>query len=234
MNIKQSTVNYFLKKPNKWERKSFSQSGEDLIVRFIFDNIGIANPTYLDVGAHHPFHLNNTAIFYENGSRGINIEPDPQLFTEFQNLRKSDVNLNCGISDIEGELILNILNVPALNTFSHEEANRLVHENSFEILKKIPVHVDTIGNVLQKYCNNIFPDFLDIDVEGLDDLIVKSIDFTSAKPIVICLETRSYSETGRGQKNNEIIQYLTDKGYMDFADTYLNTIFVLKEKWLKN
>jgi hypothetical protein len=30
-------------------RESFSQSGEDLIVRYIFDILGTAQPTYLDI-----------------------------------------------------------------------------------------------------------------------------------------------------------------------------------------
>ena len=56
------------------EKKSFSQCGEDLIVNYIFGLRGITKPTYLDIGANDPFYLNNTALFYINGCRGINIE----------------------------------------------------------------------------------------------------------------------------------------------------------------
>jgi hypothetical protein len=62
---------------SKFEKKSFSQSGEDLIIDFIFNALGISRPSYIDIGAHHPYYLNNTAIFYLRGARGINIEPDP-------------------------------------------------------------------------------------------------------------------------------------------------------------
>ena len=51
---------------------SYSQSGEDLIVKHIFENLGVKKPSYLDIGAYHPFHLNNTVIFYLSGSHGIN------------------------------------------------------------------------------------------------------------------------------------------------------------------
>lgn len=227
-------MNIFLKKKTKqWEKKSFSQSGEDLIIKFIFDLIGIKNPTYIDIGAHHPFYLNNTAIFYENGSRGINIEPDPSLYSLFPKYRKLDINLNCGISDKDGELMLNILNAPTLNTFSDEEANKIVSENNFKITNRIPIKVYNLNTLLKKYCNDVFPDFMNVDVEGLDEEIIKSINYEKHKPIVICLETISYSETGNGKKNNEIIGYLKEKGYLVFADTYLNTIFILKEKWLR-
>jgi hypothetical protein len=78
---------------NKFKKTSYSQSGEDVIVKFIFDCIGISKPTYLDVGAHHPYYISNTALFYESGSIGINIEPDPLLFKEFLNHRKNDIKL---------------------------------------------------------------------------------------------------------------------------------------------
>ena len=72
---------------------SYSQKGEDLIIKHIFDGLGIVEPSYLDIGAHHPYHISNTALFYKNGSRGINIEPDPDLFVEINRVRKEDINL---------------------------------------------------------------------------------------------------------------------------------------------
>ncbi|HEX7415094.1 MAG TPA: FkbM family methyltransferase, partial [Bacteroidia bacterium] len=143
---------FFKKKINQWEKKSFSQTGEDLIIKFLFDAIGVKNPSYIDIGAHHPYYLNNTALFYENGSTGINIEPDPALYSLFPKYRKLDINLNCGISDKDGELMLNILNAPTLNTFSDEEANKMVNENNFKIVNRIPIKVYAINTVLKKYC----------------------------------------------------------------------------------
>lgn len=67
----------------KFAKPSFSQCGEDLILRHLFDQLGIARPTYLDVGAHHPQMLSNTALFSATGSTGINVEPDPELFAAF-------------------------------------------------------------------------------------------------------------------------------------------------------
>jgi len=80
-------------------KKSFSRSGDDLIVKFVFDMIGIKRLSYLDVGAHHLFCLSNSALFHMTGSRGINVEPDPVLFKKFRMLRPRDVNLNNGIFD---------------------------------------------------------------------------------------------------------------------------------------
>ncbi len=223
----------FKKAGGKWEKKSYSQSGEDLIVKFIFDLIEIKSPTYIDIGAHHPFYYNNTAILYETGSHGINIEPNPQIFPEFLKYRKRDVNLNCGVGTESGELMFNILNPPTLSTFSDDEANKMTKEYNFKIVNRIPIKVETVSDILKQHFNNRFPDFLNIDAEGLDESIITSINFELNKPIVICLETMSYSENGTGEKNTKVIDLIISKGYMVFADTYLNTIFILKEKWLR-
>ena len=222
---------FFRKKINKWEKKSFSQTGEDLIVRFIFDNIGIKKPGFIDIGAHNPFFLSNTALFYENGSRGINIEPDPTLFKEFLLHRKEDKNLNIGVSNCEDELDFYIISSSTLNTFSKEEADKYSKEGDYKIKSIQKVKVTTLNNILSTYNNGVFPEFLNIDAEGVDEIILKEIDFEKNFPIVLCVETISFSTSGNGIKNISLIKFVEDKGYMVFADTYINTIFVRKNVW---
>ena len=41
---------------------SFSQSGEDVLIRRLLSRLNIRHPTYLDLGANAPFRLNNTAM----------------------------------------------------------------------------------------------------------------------------------------------------------------------------
>jgi FkbM family methyltransferase len=213
---------------------SYSQCGEDLIVRFIFNDLQIDNPSYIDVGAHHPFYLNNTALFYEKGSTGINIEPDPQLFGEFLIHRKKDVNLNVGIGKEKGESEFYVISSPTLNTFSKIEAESYKNQGDYSIVNTINVPIDTLPNIIRDKCNNAFPDFLNVDAEGIDDLIIKSIDYENNYPLVICVETITFSTSNNGIKNIALIKYLQDKGYFAYADTYINTIFVKMDKWRKS
>jgi FkbM family methyltransferase len=212
-------------------KKSYSQSGEDLIVKYVFDVLGIARPSYMDIGAHHPLHLNNTALFSENGSKGINIEPDPTLFKAFLDHRPLDVNLNIGIADKKSVLDFFIINDPVLNTFSREEAENYQKEGAFRIVGEKKVEVDTVRSVLDQFWQGKFPDFLTIDAEGVDDIVLKSIDFDNNFPTVICVETISFSKTGRGVKNQDLIGFVQSKGYLLYADTYINSIFVRRERW---
>lgn len=223
----------FRKKLNlsSYRKKSFSQSGEDLIVKFIFDQLGIINPGYIDIGAHHPYYLSNTALLYESGSRGINIEPDPSLFKNFILYRKEDINLNIGISDREGEQDFYVMNVPTLNTFSIDEAKRFELEGAYRIINVLKLRTEIIQNIISQHAYNIFPQFLNIDAEGIDELIIDSIDFSSRYPIVICIETITFSEKGRGEKNNKLIEKIVRAGYLKYADTNINTIFVRQDMW---
>lgn len=222
------------KTPLEGEKKSFSQCGEDLIIQFIFANyLKINNPSYIDIGAHHPFYLNNTALFYELGSTGVNIEPNTDLFELFKQNRKRDVNLNIGIADINSELDFYIMTAPTMSTFSKVEADLLEKTTSIKIKEVKKIEVQTLNHILDKYCLNVFPDFLSLDVEGLEDSILNSIDFDKNYPKVICLETLSYSENNDEKKDVHLVDFLIDKGYFVYADTYINTIFVSSAEWSK-
>jgi FkbM family methyltransferase len=216
---------------DQYSFRSYSQIGEDLIINFIFNSKGISSINYLDIGANHPFYINNTYNFYLKGMRGINIEPNPSLFQLLKKYRSQDINLNIGVSDKKSELTYYHFDVPALNTFSLEEKDRYLNLGHKLIRQEILI-VDTIANVINKYCNGIFPNVLFIDVEGLDFDIIKSIDFDSENvPYVICIETLSYSKDNTGVKHIELIDYIKSKGYFLYADTYVNSIFVNLNFW---
>ena len=179
----------FKTKPSEKEihqKVSYSQSGEDLIIDFFFTARKINKPSYLDIGAYHPYKISNTALFYEKGSRGIVIEPNPDGFEKFIKYRSEDINLNIGIGNEESILAYYSLNSPTLNTFSKEEAQRYENQGAARIEKVIEVEVKTLASILDKYSNGTFPDFLSLDVEGWDYQILESIichtDFHCQQP----------------------------------------------------
>ena len=223
-----SIIKKFIPKPGN-KKASYSQSGEDLIVRFVFDVLQVAKPTYLDVGAHHPFYLSNTALFYSQGCRGINIEPDPMLFKAFIKHRPKDINLNVGIGTEAGSADFYIISSPTLNTFSKEEAEGYKNEGDYTITQTIKTRIDCIKNIIDANYKGVFPQYLNLDAEGVDEMIVRSIDYTNNYPLVMCIETISFSTSGNGVKNTRLIDFVTANGYMVYADTYINTIFVRTE-----
>lgn len=215
--------NLLFKKHNPYCKISYSQCGEDLIIDFILKDKGIDLPTYIDIGASHPYFLNNTAIFYERGSRGINIEPDPELFKAFVKYRKRDINLNIGVGEKQEERDFYIMSSRGLNTFSKEIAEKYEKEQNYKIIEVKRIKVDTLNNIIKKYFNNNFPDFLSIDCEGLEFEILKSYDFTFNFPKVICVETFNLSH---GKIEEKIIDYLLNNNYRLHSSTFINSIFI--------
>lgn len=218
---------------NKYQKCSFSQTGEDLIIRFIFDCLNIKKPNYLDIGAYHPFQFSNTAFFYQNGSRGINIEPDKSLFKKFEKYRKEDVNLNLAVWQEKTEIDFFIMNHPALNTLHLDIAQSYQKEGNYYVRQTQKVPTITLNQIIEKYSEGKFPQFLNIDVEGSEDIILQQIDYKTNFPLVICAETITFSTNGQGIKNQTLINFLLQNNYIQFADTYINTIFVRNEYWKK-
>lgn len=211
-------------------KKSYSQCGEDLIIRHIFDALRIPAPTYLDIGAYNPSFLNNTRIFYENGSHGVNVEPDPSLIVAFQKQRPRDVNLNIGIAEKKGELPFYVMSTRTLNTFSEEYAKSAERGGSIKIEQVVNIPVLEVNDVIK---NNFSepPDLISLDVEGLDLAILRSLDFSLYRSKVFCVETITFSENRQGKKILEIAQLMNDEGYFVYADTNVNTLFVDRKIW---
>ncbi|HEY0977965.1 MAG TPA: FkbM family methyltransferase [Flavobacteriales bacterium] len=210
-------------------KHSYAQCGEDLILSHLFHELRIVSPTYVDIGAHHPTYINNTYLFHLRGSRGINIEPDPVLFRRFVTERPADTNLNIGIGETRSVADLYVMNEPTLNTFVKEEADRTHSQHPGYFIKevvKVPVH--TINEVLAEHGPFQEPDLLSLDVEGLDEVVVRSM---AARPKVMCIETITFSTRNAGTKKTGLMEHVQQLGYFIYADTFINTIFVRNDLW---
>ncbi len=210
---------------------SYSQCGEDAIIYFLLRLLSIKRPYYLDIGAYDPFHFSNTAMLYEHGGRGLCVEPNPHLFDRIRRHRHRDTCINAGIglSSVD-KAPFYVMSTPTLSTFSKEEAERYVSFGKQKIESVIDVQLISINQLLSEYCEKI-PDFVSIDVEGLDLEILQSLDFKRFRPAVFCVETLVYTENASESKIVEIEQLMRDNDYLIYADTYQNTIFVEGNLW---
>ena len=171
-------------------------------------------------------------MFYVNGDRGDCVEPDPALFKDFVVQRPGDTNINCGVGASTGSAEFYVMSTSTLNTFSMEEAQRYQSYGTHQIVKTLSVKLKIINDILEQAFSNC-PHFVSLDVEGLDYEILNSLDFERFRPQVFCLETLSFTEEKTESKLTEIIDLMHSKGYITYADTYINTIFVDKAAWEK-
>ena len=178
--------------------------GEDLIISDLTKNI--KNGFYVDAGCYHPLHLSNTYLLYKRSWSGINIDISEFSIKLFNYLRPNDVNINSAVSDTEKEISFYYQKkLSQLSTIKKAISNERMQGNIKE--KKIKsLKLNSILN--QSKFKNRQIDFLNIDVEGADFEVLKSLDFTIYEPKIICIEIM--------EKNifeSEIYNFLKDINY---------------------
>lgn len=211
---------------------SYSQTGEDLIIDLVIDAKKWTEFTYLDIGANHPVLFNNTYKFYEKGFRGVCVEPDPHLHALLSKKRKRDTCLNVGVAGKPSEAVdFYIMDQPELNTFSGEEAAELVKNanGTLKLVKMVRIPLKTVEEIIDEHFHGKAPVFINLDVEGFDEEILKTFPFARYRPALFCIETVHYTADATSEKRQEIFRLMEENGYESFADTYINTIFIDKQ-----
>ncbi|MCX2494202.1 FkbM family methyltransferase [Pedobacter sp. PF22-3] len=218
--LKYLPVNYFA------YSKSYSQDGEDMILKAIYEQKKGYKGFFVDVGAHHPVRYSNTNYFYKRGWKGINIEPTPSAIGAFNTFRKRDINLNIGIGPEKTQLKFYCFNEPALNSFSEEVSKRIDAESGkYKIIKELDIDVLPLSDVLDQYLPaNTTIDFLSIDVEGLDYQVLLSNNWDKYKPGVILVEENVNVDE---LNHSPIYKFLKEKGYTFFAKTLRTCVYRL-------
>ncbi len=206
--------------------KSFSQEGEDMILRNLFaKKINLRQSGfYVDVGAHDPFLFSNTCFFYRLGWRGINIDAMPGSMQRFERIRKRDINLEEAVASKSSSLTFYAFNEPALNTFSTELAEERLKLPKYKLTMKANIQTRTLESILgSSLPKNQSIDFLTVDVEGLDLDVLKSNNWQKYRPTVVLAE--SYSRRMDDILTDPIYSFLTGNGYYLFAKTVNTMIF---------
>lgn len=199
-------------------RKSFSQCREDMIIDKILRQK--KRGFYVDVGANDPVRFSNTNRFYLRGWRGINIEPGVSNYQRFLSARKRDININCGVAVIEGQIDYYQFEPSTLSTFSSLEAEGY-QQQGFRLVEVKKVKVAPLSKILKKEGVKRI-DFLSVDTEGFDLEVLKSNDWKKYRPRLICVEVATHENTNSARV---IDDYLSSVGYKLKAQTALNSIY---------
>jgi FkbM family methyltransferase len=205
--------------------KSYSQEGEDMILRRIFS--GRQTGFYVDVGAHHPRRFSNTYYFYKLGWSGINIDATPGSMTLFRRWRPRDINLELAVGSENTELVLFLFNEPALNTFDAALA-RSRDQGPYRIVREQKIPVQPLAAVLEAYLPTHRPiDFLSVDVEGMDLNVLQSNDWERFRPECVLVEC--FGANLLDLVHEPANQFLCERGYQAVAKT-VNTVIFKSER----
>ena len=213
-----------------FRKNSYSQHGEDMMIIDCFQNVmNIKKPSYIDIGAHHPYEISNTAVFYEKGCRGINIEANPVLFQNFLRERPDDININCGLcsEDKTGEIMsfYMIDDHSPCNTFNKDLMDKFLAEHPEFSVKEIKsIKMKSISTVFDENGIDTFPDYMSIDIEGMEWDVLKDWDFMSDGPKIMTLEISLRHSHGK-----ELKEKIESSGYFLWLKILSNYTFVRSE-----
>ena len=199
-----------------WESDvSYSQFGEDMIVRWL--TRGSKPGFYVDIGAFHPIALSNTYGLYCRGWRGINVEPRPGAVRKFDILRPRDINLGyCIVPTKKQRATYYMFEKRVYNTIDLETAQRYMNAG-IRLMGKQPIPACTLTELLDTYVpENTEIDLMNIDVEGVDEDILRSNDWHRHAPKILIFEKHGVLLNNLHEL--PIIKYLDDLGY-EFIST---------------
>lgn len=209
-----------------WRHHFYSHFGEDAFIDAYFRHK--KHGFYVDVGAHHPKRYSNTALLYERGWRGINVEPDGHLISAFRRQRPNDINIQAGAGAREATIDFHRFSDPAVNTFSTENAERLKEKKWLKEVAVEKVKVRTLANILNENLpHDVSIDFLNVDVEDLDLEVLMSNDWSKFRPTLIAVEDRFFKLLHKD--TSDIFKFLTNHNYVFMAKLGLTLIFINKE-----
>ena len=208
---------------NRFFMGSYSQVQEDLVLDRLTGNKKLG--FYVDVGAYDPYRFSNTMRFYRRGWHGINIEPNTEYWKRFVAERSRDINLNIGIANQKGILTFFSMEPPTLSTFVERQAEEYIR-NGFLLREKKRISVYPLRLIFDKYLNKKHIDFLSLDVEGFEMVVLKSNDWRRYRPWVLCVETAIEGDQDKTSKiKRSIKRYLEQIGYRFVFDNGLNSFY---------
>ena len=201
-------LNIFLKSFTH-KKISYSFGGMDSLIKKIFPDTN--NGIYVDIGCGHPIKNNNTYLLHKRGWSGVNIDLDDDNIELFDLYRSNDHNISAAISNNEKEVDLFFYHSKsAINTINKATSNY----QSATVTQVKKIKTTTLNSILDNSkFRNLHIDFLTIDVEGSELLVLENFNFNKYKPKIIVVEYLDLSLKKLEIKNLNIISAMKSEIY---------------------
>jgi FkbM family methyltransferase len=208
-------------------QRSFAIEAEDLLILRLLQACvkGAASPGFfVDIGAYRPVRGSNTYLLYQQGWRGVNVEPNPEYIPEFRAIRPEDVTVNTAISDTSRTLLYRRFDNPLLNGFlSDEQVAYTVSHGRARHLGDTPISCLGVKEFLHTYVKKD-TDVLTLDVESHEEAILSAWDWQSYRPKLICIEI--HAPTIDAARSHPVTALLEGKGYRFVSRGWQSACFV--------
>ena len=180
-----------------YKRKNYSQFDEDIFLTEFFKKK--KKGKFVDLGAFHPIRYNNTYLLYKKGWSGTNIDLNQTSIDMFNIVRKRDSNKCALISNERNKKET----VYYEHNFSAGNSINLINDPQKILTKEKIMTSSTFNDLVQHKF-----DFLNIDLEGHDYVVLKTIDLKYYQPDLICVEILENSKD-----KNKIFKFMEDNKF---------------------
>lgn len=184
----------------------YSQFGEDKILNELLPK-NKKNGIYVDVGCYHPKKHSNTYLLHKRGWSGVNIDMEEDKVSLFNLARPKDFNFLAAVSDKKEKV--KIYRAQNFGVGSSINPNFI---NKNNIIDEKFIETSTLDEILEKSpFKNKEIDLLNIDTEGNDFKVLKSLNIDLYKPKIIIIET--HLKKIDDILNSNIFAFLRSKNY---------------------
>lgn len=202
---------------------SYAQNFEDVVLWRALKHIPAG--LYIDIGAQHPVLDSVSKAFYEHGWRGIHVEPVPRYVAMIREDRPDEQVLQVALSDKEGVLELHVIDDSGLSTAVKAFAE--LHETKHGFTHRtIQAPVLTMKTAFASLAGRDVH-WLKIDVEGLEEQVLRGWDSKTLRPWIIVIEATVPMSTELHYEGADRI--LIDAGYEFAYFDGLNRFYVAPE-----
>lgn len=164
-------------------RVSYAQNFEDVMLHRSLGDVDIG--FYIDVGANDPDHHSVTKRFYDQGWRGINIEPSKTYFERLEAARPRDINLQAVVSDTDG--VARFFEIEGTGISTTEEDVSDFHRSHGYDSQEREVQALTLATICERHVREPVH-FLKVDVEGGTTSVLAGLDLRRIRPWIIVVE----------------------------------------------
>ena len=202
---------------------SYAQNFEDVMLWRALRHVGPG--VYVDVGAQHPVIDSVSKAFYEQGWRGVHIEPVSKYAELLRADRPDETVLQVALADVQGTLELNVIPETGLSTAVDRYAERHRSERGYAH-QRVVVPVLTLASALGRLAGQQVH-WLKIDVEGFEGKVLRGWDSKVLRPWIIVVEATVPNSTEPDYAHWEPILVAADYRFVYFDG--LNRFYLAAE-----
>ncbi|ESY94431.1 FkbM family methyltransferase [Mesorhizobium sp. LNHC229A00] len=188
---------------------SYAQNFEDVILWRALKSV--ERGFYIDIGAQDPVQDSVSLSFYEQGWRGVHVEPVAAYAAKIRAARPDEEVIEAAIGTDTGHLTFHEFPGTGLSTGDVAIAKQHV-EAGFEMKERL-VPLVSLQNLLDRHAERVVH-WLKIDVEGMESVVIESWGASAVRPWIVVVE--STLPLSRERSHAEWQPHLKGLGY-DFV-----------------